>query len=343
MPGSKDARVKGIQLTGRHAWSDEQTNAARAYAREPNSQKLEELRTAQRRAAEEFGQLQARLGFAYATDGGFRLKDDFTPYVEKVAGVGGGQGQINRQPGTRNAYYFTPIVSSKLQSDAVILDEYLYPAAIPAPLKKKLILASPLSFVLAAEGTGYSNQVELLYDFSDVQSRAIRAHASEYQYVQLNESFSTDERFARGVTKDLLSAFRDCLDKTFADLPVRSAVYFSSGNAKDILPVVLGTKVTDIGFDFNTRHQEIDATIDKNVILGLQNVTRKLPENLLAEEPRRLADNARSVLASLRITDRSEIFLGQSQGSDGLQTYPQAVRRDENLSAAFRLIRGEIS
>ena len=335
-------RIDGIQLTGRHAWPDELTNAARAYAREPDASRRGALRSEQHKAAEYLVSLQEKLGFSYVTDGGFGLKDDFIPYIEKVKGVEGGKGQINQQPGTRNEYYFIPIVTGKLEPEGGVYEEYLLTDALPKAAKKKLIIASPLSLALASQATSYSRKVDLLYDFADIQKREVAAQSAHYDYFQLTESFSGDDRFSAEVTRDVMSAFRYSLDRIFKGTGVRSAVYFSSGNAIDVIPFALDSRVTDVGFDFNTYgYEELGGKIEKNLILGLQNITRKLPENLLADEPKRLAAQAREVLSKFGVEDGAEVFLGQSQGSDGLQTYPQAIKRDENLSKAFELLRGE--
>lgn len=334
-------KVSGIQLTGRHAWPDELTGAARVYAREPNEKNLEALKAGQRDAARKLAALQVKLGFSYVYEGGFGLKDDFVPYIEKVGGIGGGKGQINQQPGTRNQYYFIPFINGKLHSDGRIFSDYLLTGELPEGRKKKVTLISPLSFALASESTQYSGLVDLLYDFSEIQRREIEQLSKSYDYIQLNESFASDERFSKKLTKDLLVAFGDRLDRSFKGLGVRSAVFCFAGDAKSIAPVVIDSKITDIGFDFNTSYAKIEVDIDKNLILGQQNVTRKLPDDLLADEPGRLAAKAKEALASIHLRDGAEVFLGQSQGSDGLQTYPQAIKRDENLSAALRLLRGE--
>jgi methionine synthase II (cobalamin-independent) len=338
-------QVTGIQLTGRHAWPDEQTSAARAYARESNPEKLAAFASEQKRSAESLARLQVELDFSYVTDGGFALQDDFVPYIKGVPGVTGAEGKINQQPGTRNQYYFIPMITEKLSAPYSLLEEYLMPDVIPGTAKKKLTLLSPLSFALAAELSpetpAYSDRIALLNDFATIQGWAIHAIASNYDYIQLNESFATDERFSGMVTKDMLSAFRDSLNKIFEGLPVRSSIYFSSGDATALIPAALESKVTDIGFDFNTPASSVLQTIDKNLILGLQNVAGKLPEDLLKEEPQRLAERTKEVLSTIDIRNGAEIFLAQSQGSDGLQTYPQALRRDTNISKAFELIRSE--
>ncbi|MDE1855290.1 MAG: hypothetical protein KGH57_03170 [Candidatus Micrarchaeota archaeon] len=337
-----EQRINGIQLTGRHAWPDALTNAARAYAREPNAEKQETLKSEQRKAAEGLVALQHELGFSYVTEGGFALKDDFIPYIERLKGVEGGEGQINQQPGTRNQYYFRPFVTGKLHADGEVYSDYTLTDAIPRTYKRKLILPSPLSLALASESSAYSSRINLLYDFAEVQKKEIERFSEHYDSIHLNEGFATDERFAGNVNTDLLSAFKSNLDKIFRGRSIRSAVHFYAGDARRLIPWVLDSKVTDIGFDFNTDLTRIGEHLDKNLILGLQNITRKLPENLLAEEPKRLAIRTNEVLDKLKIADGVEIFLGQSQGSDGLQTYPQAVRRDESLSKAFRILTGDI-
>ncbi len=335
--------ITGIQLSGRHAWPDSQSNAARAYAREPTEEKLAVLKSTERRAAGELSALQVRLGFSYVTDGGFGFKDDFLPYIERVPWIGGGEGRISQHPGARNLYYFIPLVNERLerQPDGAVLEGYIMPDAIPRPARRKLTLASPLALALASETKVYADTSDLLYAFAEIQRRELQRLAPKYDYVQLNESFAADGRFSERVTRDVVSAFRASLDRIFDGLQVRSAVYFSAGDSARLVQAALDTKLTDVGFDFNTPYRALEGIFDKNLLLGLQNVNRKLPEELLAAEPAQLAQRVKGAIAAMQVSDRSDIFLTQSQGSDGLQTYPQALRRDENLSAAAVLLRGD--
>jgi hypothetical protein len=101
------------------------------------------------------------------------------------------------------------------------------------------------------------------------------------------------------------------------------------------------TAVTDIGFDFNTPSRSASRIpIPKNVILGLQNTTRKLPADWLDREPRELASRAKEYVETLTLGGESNVVLSPSQDYDGLQTYPQAKRRLENLAKAVSLLGG---
>jgi methionine synthase II (cobalamin-independent) len=179
-----------------------------------------------------------------------------------------------------------------------------------------------------------------MLDFSEVLKKDINELASAgYDYVQLTEALLCNRTSTEPVSKDALSTFRDCIQLIFRSFGKRSALYFHSGDASPYLSDFLDLPVTDIGFDFNTPPSTLRGIqFDKNLILGLQNTTRKLPPESLANEPRLLAARSKSVIESLNISDSHEVFVSPSQDFDGVQTYPQAETRIENLANAVRLL-----
>lgn len=331
---------RGVQLTGRFSWNRALTAAARKYTREQtpaNSQTLSDERKA---AASEIIKAQMDYGFEYLTDGGVGSLDIFSPYVQTVAGVRGG-GNINKYPGTRNSYYHTPLVDGKLRRGTPTIEKSLFTSEFPPRSRKKAILPSPVAFALACENTFYPNLEELVIDFSEILGGDVKALSSRsYDYIQLTESFLPGSRLPGEVSKRLVSSLLEGLDVIFDGFSGRSAVYFHSVDASSVLPKVLRSRVTDVGFDFNTSLASLKGvSFDKNLLLGLQNVTRKLPEEMLGREPEILAARARGAIATLDLSDGAGVSLCPSQDFDGLQTYPQAVARLRNLSDASKLLR----
>lgn len=332
------SRFAGGQLTGRFAWPAGVIDAARKYTREKTSENLKSLEVARRGAAEEIVSLQASLGFDYVTDGGVGFLDIFTPYAGGVEGVSSG-GNIDKYPGTRNSYYHTPVVRSALKGGSAI-EEHLYTEEVNVG-RKKAILPSPASLALASENSYYPNLEELTAAFAKVLQKDVRQlELAGYELVQLNECFLTVGRFSRRVGKGFTDILADSVDAVFKGFGKRSCIYFHSGDASPLLPKVLETAVTDVGFDFNTPPGAASKIrIGKNVTLGLQNATRKLPDDWLVREPEALVSRAREYMEVLRLGKEQEVFLAPSQDYDGLQTYPQAKRRLENLAKATSTLR----
>ncbi len=334
------SRVLGGQLTGRFAWPPQLIEAARRYTREGTEANLESLEEAKRAAAREVISLQDTSGFDYLTDGGVGMLDIFTPYTTGLEEVSSG-GNINKYPGTRNCYYHTPVVGGPLKAHPVA-SRCLYTLEIKAG-KKKAILPSPAALAFASESSHYSRPEKLMYAFAEVLREDVRDLDSRgYEMVQLTECFLNNDRFSKKVTKDTVAAFTECIETVFEGFGKRSCLYFHSGDASRLLPFVLETGITDVGFDFNTPAAEVaEAHITKNVLLGVQNTTRKLPEEWLEKEPKELASRARETIRSLKLGADAEVFLAPSQDYDGLQTYPQAKRRLENLAKAVALLKEE--
>jgi methionine synthase II (cobalamin-independent) len=327
------SKFTGGQLAGRFAWPAEVIDAARKYTREKTTENLKSLENARRAAAREIVSFQVSLGFDYVTDGGVGFLDIFTPYAGGVKGVSSG-GNIDKYPGTRNSYYHTPVVRKALKGGSAV-EDHLYTGEIKVG-KKKAILPSPASLALASENSYYPDLEELMAAFAKVLREDVRRLGSAgYELIQLDECFLTVDRFSRKVGRGFVAAFADSVDAVFKGFRKRSCVYFHSGDASALLSKVLDTSITDVGFDFNTLPKAASRTrIGKNLILGLQNTTRKLPLDWLDREPGVLTSRAREYGKALRLGKESEVFLSPSQDYDGLQTYPQATRRLENLARA---------
>lgn len=331
------SKFAGGQLSGRFPWPADVIEAARRYTRESSTENLGALEASRRRAAKEIATLQASAGFRFLTDGGVGFLDEFTPYASDLEGVGSG-GNIDKYPGTRNSYYHTPVVKGALKGSSLI-KRHLYTDELIAG-KRKAILPSPASLALATENTYYSSLEELTAAFADVLRQDVAAlEAAGYDLIQLNECFLTVERFSKNTSRSFVDSFVRSVDRVFKGSRKRSCIYFHSGDASQLLPRVNDTVVTDVGFDFHTPASTASRIrADKNVVLGLQNSTRKLPEDWLEKEPRELATRAQEYLKALRLDKESEVFLSPSQDYDGLQTYPQAKRRLDNLKNAVSLL-----
>ena len=328
--------LSGIQLTGRFAWNRSLTSVARRFTREETAANVTALSEARRAAASEVIRAQADLAFEYITDGGVGFLDLFSPYVGSVAGVKAG-GNIDKYPGTRNSYYHTPLVEGRIKAEGHTVDGFLYTSEFPAGTKKKAILPSPVAFALACENTFYSNLEDLVRDFSEVLRGDVKTLSSNgYDYIQLTECFLPNPRFSGRASKRIAESLVECLNAIFEGFRGRSALYLHSGDASGLLPGILESEVTDVGFDFNTGLDSLrGVTIEKNLLLGLQNTTRKLPKELVEREPEVLAARVREGAAGLDVSGEAEIFLCPSQDFDGVQTYSQAIARLESLSAAF--------
>jgi methionine synthase II (cobalamin-independent) len=333
------SKFAGAQLSGRFAWPADLIDAARKYTREKTAENTKSLEAARRKAAKEIVQLQANLGLEYVTDGGVGFLDIFTPYAGGVEGVGSG-GNIDKYPGTRNSYYHTPVVRKALKGGSEI-EKDLFTKEIWGG-KKKAILPSPASLALASENSYYSNLEELTAAYAKVlREDARRLEKDGYDLVQLTECFLPVGRFSKRVRKSFVGAFAESVDFVFKGFGKRSCVYFHAGDASALIPSVLKTAVTDVGFDFNTPPQAVSTRrIDKNVVMGLQNTTRKLPDDWLGKEPEALVARAKAYAKNLRLGKDKEVSLCPSQDYDGLQTYPQARRRLEGLAKASSALGG---
>lgn len=331
------SKFVGGQLTGRFPWPPDVVEAGRKYTREDSAENLRSLEEARRKAAIEIASLQTSLGFEYVTDGGVGFLDAFSPYTCSVRGAEGG-GNIDKYPGTRNSYYHTPVVKGELKEGS-LLERYLYTVELKGG-KSKAILPSPASLALASANSYYSKIEELVIAFAAVLREDVRRlDAAGYGLIQLNECFLTLERYNKKVGDGFIETFAECIDGIFKGSRKRSCLYFHSGDASKLLPKVLDTSVTDVGFDFQTPIQAISPLrFSKNVLLGLQNTTRKLPEDWLHREPEELAKRFRECVKGLGLDRQSEIFLCPSQDYDGLQTYLQARRRLSNLARAVALL-----
>ncbi len=333
--------VAGIQLSGRFAWDGALTSAARRYTREPGEGTFQSLSDARRKAAAEVMRAQVESGFEYVTDGGFASLDLFSPFIDTVVGIKAG-GNIDRYPGTRNSYYHTPLVNDRIRPSPGEIDRFLIEAAFPPHVKKKAILPSPAAFALACENASYPDRESIVRDFSEVLRAHVEALAARgYGYVQLTECFLPSPRFRGRVSEKMGDALMEGLRTIFDGFGGRSALYVHSADGSELLRAALDSGLTDIGFDFNTPPDAFRGlSVDKNVLLGVQNTTRKLPEGLLDEEPGVLAGRTREYLADLRLAPSSEVAVCPSQDYDGVQTYPQAVSRLRTLAKAFRLLEG---
>lgn len=328
----------GGQLSGRFAWPAELIEAGRRYTRESSEGNLRSLEDARRRAAKDVVSLQVSAGFRFLTDGGVGFLDLFTPYSEGLEGVGS-EGNIDKYPGTRNSYYHTPVVKGELKGGSLIR-KHLYTDEL-AGGRKKAILPSPASLALAAESPRYPDLRGLMVAFAGVlQEDERQLEELGYDMIQLNECFLTVDRFRKRVHGEFVDSFVESVDRIFRGSRARSCIYFHSGDASDLLAKVVRTRVTDVGFDFHTPPSAASlSSLGKNVVLGLQNTTRKLPEDWLEREPEELAARAKEYLRTLK-DGEGEAVLAPSQDYDGLQTYPQAKRRFENLAKAVSLLGG---
>lgn len=332
------ASFKGGQLTGRLAWTSELTEAARRYTREKTPSNLAALEAAKLRAAREAVALQSSYGFGYVTDGGAGVADIFTPYAEGLRGVSSG-GNIDKYPGTRNSYFHTPVVEGEVRPEAVA-PRFLFTAENKGA-GKKAILPSPGALAVASEDSYYGSRERLMRAYAEVLRADVRALAAAgYAYVQLTECFINDGRFAKA-SAGLAPAFAECVEEIFEGYAGRSCVYFHAGDAAPFLPLLADSGVTDVGFDFNTPASRASLPGVRGALLGLQNSTRKLPAEWLEKEPEALAARAREYVSALGLADGVEVYLAPSQDYDGLQTYPQARRRLDNLAKAVRMLEGE--
>ena len=333
------AGFKGGQLTGRLAWTSELTEAARRYTREKTAANLAGLEAAKLGAAREAVALQSSYGFEYVTDGGAGVADIFTPYAERLEGVSSG-GNIDKYPGTRNSYFHTPVVEGEIRPQAVAA-RFLFTAELKGG-KKKAILPSPGALAVASEGSHYRPRERLMRAYAEVLRADVKELAAAgYGYIQLTECFINNGRFAKA-SAGLAPAFADCVEEIFEGYAGRSCVYFHAGDAAPFLPLLAESGVTDVGFDFNTPAPRASIAPDvMGVVLGLQNSTRKLPEEWLEKEPDALAARGREYIRGLGLADGVEVYLAPSQDYDGLQTYPQARRRLDNLAKAARILGGK--
>ncbi len=332
------ANVEGVQLSGRFAWGPGLTAAARRYTREPNAGNARELTGARERAVSEFISLQTDLGLEFLTDGGLARQDLFSPYLASVDGVREA-GNIDRYPGTRNSYYHIPQVNGRIRPAGSAVEETVSRSGLPPGRKSKAILPSPLSFALACENTFYSGREKILRDFCEVLREEVSALASAgCRYIQVTECFATDPRFKGKATSAMVQELLEGLERVFEGFGGRSALYFHSGDCSEMLPKVIESGLTDVGFDFNTPVRKVRGlALEKNLLLGVQDTTRKLPHELLELEPRLLADSARKSLSYLGLSNAKAV-LCPSQDYDGLQTYSQAVTRLRNLAKAYGML-----
>ena len=337
MGKSPVVKVGGGQLTGRLAWTPERTEAARRYTREKTDANLAAYEAAELKAAREAVALQASFGFGYLTDGGAGVTDIFAPYTEGLGGVKGG-GNIDKYPGTRNSYFHTPVVEGDIRPTAVAL-KFLFTSELKG--KKKAILPSPAALALASEDTHYSSKERLMLAFAEVLKKDVaELAAAGYEYIQLTECFLNNERFVKA-SAGLAPSFGGCVREIFDGYSGRSCVYFHAGDASGFLPLLAESGVTDLGFDFNTPASAAKGKVrGEGVILGVQNSTRKLPEEWLEREPEALAARAKEYVRELGLGEETEVFLAPSQDYDGLQTYPQAKRRLESLAKAVEILEG---
>ncbi len=332
------ANIRGGQLTGRLAWTPGLTDAARRYTREKTDANLASLQAARAEAAKEAAALQASCGFEFITDGGAGVVDIFTPYAEGLEGVSSG-GNIDKYPGTRNSYFHTPMVTGAIRPSAAA-PRFLLTAELEGR-KKKAILPSPAALALASEDSCYHSSEKLMFAFADVLREDVKELAAAgYGCVQLTECFINNDRFAKA-SAALAPALGECVRSIFRGFEGESCVYFHAGDASRFLPLLEGAGVTSLGFDFNTDPSAARGSLDgKGVVLGLQNSTRKLPEEWLGKEPEALAARALRYVKELGLEDGAEVFLAPSQDYDGLQTHPQAKRRLDNLAKAIRILEG---
>ena len=332
------SRFAGGQLTGRFSWPAGLVDAARRYTREMTTENLKSLENARMKAAREIAELQSGLGLSFVTDGGVGFLDAFTPYAGGAEGAGS-SGNIDKYPGTRNSYFHTPVVQRALRGGSAI-GEHGYAGQIGKG-RRKAILPSPAALALASENSYYSDLEDLLMAYARVLKSDVGRLASEgYEMIQLDEGFLLHSGYSKLVRKRLISTFLDAIELIFHGFRKRSLVYLHSGDASLILPRIAKAPVTDVGFDFNTPPGATLARIDKNVVLGLQNTTRKLPEEWLAKEPATLVSRVFDYSKRLRLDKNREVFLSPSQDYDGLQTYSQAKARLENLAKATTAIGG---
>lgn len=332
------AIIRGGQLTGRLSWTPGLTEAARRYTREKTEENLAGLESAKLEAAREAVALQSSYGFEFVTDGGAGVVDVFTPYAEGLEGVGSG-GNIDKYPGTRNSYFHTPVVTGEIRPKAVAA-RFLVTSALEGK-NKKAILPSPAALSLASEDSHYRSPEELMLAYAEVLREDVRdLAASGFGFVQLTECFINNPRFAKAAAR-LAPRFGECVERVFQGFRGASCVYFHSGDAAPFLPALEDAGVTTLGFDFNTDPSAARGALEgKGAILGLQNSTRKLPGEWLDEEPVVLAARAREYVNRLGLGEGAEVFLAPSQDYDGLQTYPQAKRRLDNLARAIRILGG---
>ena len=333
----RQSSVSGIQLTGRLPWDAALTAAGRKYTREPNEENTAALLEERKRSAAEAVRLQVELGFDFVTDGGVGQTDLFSPYLDAVDGIKKG-GNIDRYPGTRNSYYHVPLVDSKIGLNVASAKSRFLLRGIGG-LKKKAILPSPVAFALVCENNHYSDRAEIARDFAALLREEVRELAREgYEFIQLTECFLTSPRFATRVTDELKDIFAGALDEIFQGYKGRSAVYFHSSDCSELVDRVLESGVTDFGFDFNTPVTTLPRSVGKNLLLGLQNTTRKLPPDFLANEVEILGARFRDVRNELGDRVKGEVWLCPSQDYDGLQTYSQGVGRLRNLGGAFKAL-----
>ena len=332
------ATIKGGQLTGRISWTPGLTEAARRYTREKTEENRAGLESAKLDAAREAVALQSSYGFEFVTDGGTGVVDIFTPYAEGLEGVSSG-GNIDKYPGTRNSYFHTPVVTGEIRPKAVA-SRFILTSALEWR-NKKAILPSPAALSLASEDSHYHSLEELMLAYTEVLREDVRdLAASGFGFIQLTECFINNPRFARASAR-LAPRFGECVERVFQGFRGASCVYFHSGDAAPFLPALEDAGVNTLGFDFNTDPSAARGGLDgKHLILGVQNSTRKLPGGWLEDEPAVLAARAREYVKQLGVGEGAEVFLAPSQDYDGLQTYPQAKRRLDNLARAIRILGG---
>lgn len=336
-----NAKIHSVHLSGRFSWNRDLTLAARRYAREQTDDNFSELTKARKASAKALIEIQLGLGFEYPTDGGFGQLDMFSPYVGEVEGLRA-TGNIDKYPGTRNSYYHTPLVEGKIEAKAAVAPKSLFNAEFPAGCKRKAILPSPVAFALACENTFYPSREEVVRDFSEVLKRDVGALSRlGYGYIQLTDAFMSSRRFAPRVSEGLSNILVESLATIFEGFEGRSCYYFHSDDCSKFLPSILRSGVTDVGFDFNTLLESLSfVDSDKNVVIGVQNAARKLPAEILKEEPELIAWRAAGVAKSLSLSDSCELAVCPSQDYDGLQTYPQALARMRSLAQAVKIAGG---
>jgi methionine synthase II (cobalamin-independent) len=330
----------GACLIGKYPRSDQTWDAVKKHQADPSPKNRAGLEEAYRDDSRALIRLQKEEQLSLLTDGALAWDDQLKPYTEELQGVQ--VGGIERWYET-NTFYFTPVITGKVESKEPILPKHIRTTDLKTSQRPwAATLISPYTFSHLAKNLHYSSTEELMFDVAAAQAEDLRVLAEEgcSQVHILDPEPAVRESLGLHCTRDELQQWKEAIQTLLKKSQMKSGLILSYGNASSMITDLLDFPVDYLGFDLARTPPDSlrEHKFTKGLMLGALYSDISLRADLLQEEPSKIASTAQSLGESM---DGSNIiYITPNHELSTVTTRSEADQRLRNLGQALKILKG---
>src|SRR5712692_2457292 len=330
----------GACILGKYPRSDLSGEAAKKYQASPSEENGDALEGAYRDDSRLLIRLQKEAQMSPIVDGSLPWDDFLKPYTENLEGVK--VGGIERWYET-NTFYFTPIITERVKGNGPILPKYTRIDDLKASQRPWAVtIISPYTFAHLSKNLHYSATDELMFDIAAAQAEDLRtlAEAGCSQVYVFDPEPVVRESLGLHQSGDEIDQWKEAIRTLLKKSGMQSGLFLAYGNASGILADLMDFPVDYLGFDLARTPAESlgQLKFTKGLMLGALYSDISLQEDLLREEPSKIAGSIQSIAESIESSDM--IYVTPNHELSTVTTRTEADRRLGNLGQAVRILKG---